>query len=192
MKSLFILTFILVSMSAGSTNIENYTSNIPKPEIISEAERTIPEEYRFLIVTECMKYKIPLEIFVKHIYRESKFNPNAIHYNYKKDPTTGKKYIASIDRGIGQQNSLYHKEAVKLDNNGKEFDSMNPYEAIPVIAHHLYRMHKITNNWVITIAGYNCGLYRAMSGKPLPEITQRHLAYVFGDNYGKNIKIEKA
>jgi hypothetical protein len=177
--SAFIL-FLLVSISVSSNNYNLRLPELPKCEKVSEAERKIPEEYRILVVKECLKYSIPLKIFVKHIYRESKYDPNAINYNYKKDPITGEMYLASIDQGIGQQNSLFHSEFVLLDNNGKEYDPMNPYETIPVIAHHLWRMQQITNNWTVTIAGYNCGLSRALTGN-YPDITKAHLAYVFGN-----------
>jgi len=183
---LFILLFQIVSFASGD-NSKLPFQELPKLQNIStKAERKIPIEYRKLIVTECLKYNIPLEIFVKHIYRESKFNPNAINYNYRRDEITGEVYLASRDEGIGQFNSLYHKEAVELDNNGKEFNPMNPYEAIPIIAHRLYRINKITSNWVITIAEYNCGLTRALKCN-FPEVTKRHLAYVFGENYGEII-----
>jgi hypothetical protein len=183
---LFILLFQIVSFASGD-NSKLSLQELPKLQNVSlKIERKIPIEYRKLIVTECLKYNIPLEIFVKHIYRESKFNPNAINYNYKKDPITGEVYLISKDEGIGQLNSLYHNEQVELDNNGKEFNPMNPYEAIPVIAHRLYRIYSITANWIITIAEYNCGLTRALKGN-FPEVTKRHLAYVFGENYGEII-----
>jgi hypothetical protein len=182
---LFILLFQIVSFASGD-NSKLSLLTIPKPENIStKTERSIPIAYRKIIIEQCNKYNIPLKVFVRHIYRESRFNPNAINYNYKKDPITGETYLASIDQGIGQQNSLYHGEAVKLDNNGKEFNPMNPYKAIPVIAHQLWRLYQITNDWPLTIAAYNCGLYRATCGKELPKITQDHLAYVFGDSYDK-------
>jgi len=177
---LFILLFQIVSFASGD-NSKLFLPDLPKCEKISEIEKMIPFEYRELIITQCNKYNIPLEVLVKHLKRESKFNPTAINYNYKKDKT-GKKYLASIDEGIGQQNSLFHEEAVRLDNNGKEFNPMNPYEAIPVIAHHLYRLQKITNDWPTTIAGYNCGLTRTLSGD-IPRITINHLTYVFGPGH---------
>jgi hypothetical protein len=185
MKTLSLLLFLSVSISVSGNNSSIPLPELPKYEKVSKIERMIPEEYRMLIARECIKYSIPLIVFIKHIKRESNFNAKAIHYNYKIDPITSENYIASIDQGIGQQNSLYHPEFVQLDNGGKEYDPMNPYEAIPVIAHHLYRLQKETNNWKLTIAAYNCGLYRATCGKELPKITQDHLAYVFGDSYGK-------
>lgn len=180
MKPLFfIILFQVVTFVSGNNSLFILTE-IPKYEKVSTIEREIPEEYRILVVNECTKYNIPLKIFIRHIYRESRFKSNAIHYNYKIDPITNEKYIASIDQGIGQQNSLYHSEFVDLDNGGKEYDPMNPYQVIHVIAHHLCRMQQITNNWEITIAGYNCGLTRALTGD-YPEVTKAHLAFVFGD-----------
>jgi hypothetical protein len=192
MRQSFVLIFIfLASIATGSIDKEKYVINVPKPKKVSKIEYAIPEAYRDLIIFECAKYNIPLYIFIRHIDRESRFNPKAINYNYKKDKITGERYLVSKDEGIGQFNSRFHSEQVELDNNGNEFNPMNPYEAIPVIAHRLYRVNKLTNNWIITIAEYNCGLTRALNGN-FPEVTKRHLAYVFGEKYGENSKNGKA
>lgn len=178
MKPIFFILFIQLVSIAGGTSSNLKTEELPKPILISEAEKLIPEMYRSIIVEYSIKYGIPLLVFARHLKRESNFNANAEHKNYKIDKVTGKKYISSIDEGIGQLNSRFHKEHVLLDNNGKEFNPKNAFEAIPVIAHYLYRLHKQTNNWPITIAAYNCGLTRALSGN-LPKITIDHINYVF-------------
>lgn len=176
----FLFLFIFLSTSIIANPIIKNTESVIKverPNLWDKLDIEVPIEYRKIILFNCVKYNIPIILFVRHLYRESKFNPNAINYNYKINKV-GKKYIDSIDEGIGQQNSKWHKEFVRLDNNGIEFNPRNPYEAIPVIAHHLYRMYKITNNWKITIAGYNCGLSRALT-EDYPAITKAHIDYVF-------------
>ena len=133
----------------------------------------IPFEYISIIKNECKKYKIPETIYIRHLYQESKFDRNAINYNYRK----GK--IDSVDKGIAQLNMKWKSDFIWFDNNNKNFNPYDPFISIKISCHYLYRLYKATGMWELAFTAYNCGLSNVRSDM-IPEKTKKHINYIFG------------
>lgn len=128
--------------------------------------------YNDIIKEQTTMYNIPYIAFIRLIRIESNFNKDAKHINYRNGN------YHSIDMGIMQFNSMYYNDFMYFDNDGEMFDPYNPYEAIPVACRYLKRLYKVTNDWKLAFAAYNCGLSRVLENS-IPKRTKEYIKYIF-------------
>jgi len=131
--------------------------------------RTIPQEYEAIINNAAGMAGIPIEIIVAIIWVESEFNPDAL------SPEREDTYR---DMGICQFNFAYLQWYADMYNGGKDFDPMNPKEAIPIMALHLKWLHERYNHWPDAVMAYNAGFARVDSGN-IPDCTWNYLFKIY-------------
>ena len=107
-----------------------------------------------LIITIATDFGIPPNFFLSLITVESRFNPNAIGYNYD---TEGN--LLSVDLGLCQVNS---------NNYGTDWNWQDPKTNLKVGAKHIVMLlqdEKINTWWAVAVA-YNGGAFRIHDGNP--------------------------
>jgi hypothetical protein len=131
--------------------------------------RDIPQEYEAIVNNAVSEAGVPIEIVVAIIWVESEFNPNAL---------SPEREDTNRDMGICQFNLKYLQWYADMYNRGKEFDPMNPAEAIPVMALHIKWLHERYNHWPDVIMAYNAGFARVDSGN-IPDCTWEYLFKIY-------------
>lgn len=96
------------------------------------------------IISQCIKYGVPIDLAFAIAAYESGFNPEAINRNVNKDG-----YIISIDRGLFQLNSKTFPNV----------DWFNPKENATYGIKYLKERYDVAGSWEGAVLLYNAGLY---------------------------------
>lgn len=161
MKRIVIMCLLMMSMT--SVVVIGGDGNIPLT--------VIPARYISIIKMASEQAGVPLWVLARLLEKESSWKHDAVNKN-----TNG-----TYDLGIAQFNNAYLTDYYWFDNYGLWFDPFNPDEAIPVAARYLRRLYRVTNDWWMAVAAYECGLTRVKQDR-IPEQTIRNTNRVM---YGK-------
>lgn len=127
-----------------------------------------PARYRQLTLRVLKESKIPAEIFIAMIMRESSWRANAVNTKNKN---------GSVDYGIAQLNSNCLEEFKWKFYNNKEYDPMNPVPSLWIASRLLKAHYGEFGTWPKAISAYNCGPERVRKGK-IPETTRTHVNWI--------------
>jgi membrane-bound lytic murein transglycosylase MltF len=104
-------------------------------------------------------YEIPHDLLARVAYQESHFREDIIR---------GLTKSKAGARGIMQMMPRYFDTVTA----SIPFSDTAVGEQINQAAAELHRLHRITNDWRMAVAAYNCGLKRVQSAKGIPHIAE--------------------
>jgi hypothetical protein len=167
----FIIAFSWIAVAASAAAQDKLDEQQPAPERAS-APAEIPSETTesicLLIESAAIANGLPVEFFARVIWRESRYNPNAV------GPRTRSGQRA---QGIGQFMPGTAAERRLLD-------PFNPVEALPKSAAFLSELHGQFGNLGLAAAAYNAGPQRVrdwLAGRRrLPRETRIYVSAVTG------------
>lgn len=118
-------------------------------QIILDYRFIIPEEYQALVFRYAAETGVPLDIGIRLIYEESRWNPDAIGDNGH-----------SMDLGLCQLNERYLDMYRWNLNKGVPINPFDPEDSIKIGFRKLAKLWRITGSWERALIAYNSGRYR--------------------------------
>ena len=169
---LFILLHVTNIANGAILNIDNIDLTYESKDI--QYLTLVPDYLREHVIKYTLENNIPISIFVRLIYFESRWDPNVISI-----PNTN----GTKDYGLAQINGSNIKWFAKCFYYGnEEFNPMNPYHAVEACAKHLRYLNNIfLGNWNKTIKAYNCGVNGVLKNR-IPKSTMIYADRIINEN----------
>ena len=128
-----------------------------------EALRYIPPaQYAEWVYRYCAEAGLPVDEACRVVWQESRWDPNAEHWNLGKTP--------SVDRGLFQLNSRSLAIFALVYNNNVEIDPWDPQTNLCVGIRHLADLKSRFGSLKVALAAWNAGPPRALD----PPQSTRH------------------
>jgi soluble lytic murein transglycosylase-like protein len=131
--------------------------------------RDVPEEYRNLFNVASISAGIPPGVLESIAFVESGFYSQAI----SPPGAEGRR-----DLGMFQFNSKYMRWYSDTYNEGKDFDPMDPEEAVIIAAKHIRYLHDYYGHWPTVCLAYNAGI-AAVDNDLVPDSSYRYLIKIY-------------